>query len=122
MAKHSRVFVESGSDLFYLMWAQFETNGDVYMGLTAKGSGGIEQVYDPDLGKVFAKDLVVPQTDEDLRIPFHASGQYKLAGRMGLNQDSPINKNNAPRRGCRRGVADEHAARSRNMAPNAGGL
>ncbi|MEP6890214.1 MAG: hypothetical protein ABI955_05905 [Nitrospirota bacterium] len=88
MAKHSRVFVKSGNDLFYLMWAQFETSGDVYMGLTAKGSGGIEQVYDPDLGRLLAGDLVAPQTDEDLKISFHASGQYKLSGRMGLKQDS----------------------------------
>lgn len=88
MAKHPRVFVKSGNDLFYLMWTQFETGGDVYMGLTVKGSGGIEQVYDPDLGKVLAGDFVAPQTDEDLKISFHASGQYKLSGRMGLNQDS----------------------------------
>ena len=88
MAKRSRVFVKAGNDLFYLMWVQFETSGDVYMGLTAKGSGRIEQVYSPDLGKVLAKDLVGPQTDEDLKISFHASAQYKLSGLMGLNQDS----------------------------------
>lgn len=88
MAKHSRVFVKSGNDLFYLMWAQFETNGDVYMGLTAEGSGGIEQVYDPNLGKVQAKDIVAPQSDESLKISFHASGQFKLSGRMGLSEGS----------------------------------
>jgi len=88
MTKHSRIFIKSGSDLFYLMWAQFEVNGDVYMGLTAKGSGGLEQVYDPNLGKVLAKDIVAPQSDESLKISFHASGQYKLAGRMGLSEDA----------------------------------
>jgi len=88
MAKHSRVFVKSANNLFYLMWAQFETNGDVYVGLTVKGSGGIDLVYDPDLGKVLAEDLVAPQTDEDLKISFHSSGLYKLSGRMGLNEDS----------------------------------
>jgi hypothetical protein len=88
MAKHSRIFIKSGSDLFYLMWAQFEVNGDVYMGLTAKGSGGLEQVYDPNLGKVLTKDIVAPQSDESLKISFHATGHYKLAARMGLNEDA----------------------------------
>ena len=71
-----------------MMWAQFEDNGDVYMGLTAKGTGGLEQVYDPKLGKVLAKDIFAPQSDETLKISFHASGQYKLTGWMGLNEDS----------------------------------
>lgn len=88
MAKHSRIFIKSGDALFYLMWAQFEVNGDVYMGLTAKGSGGLEQVYDPNLGKVLAKDIVAPQSDESLKISFHATGQYKLTGRMGLSENS----------------------------------
>lgn len=88
MAKHSRVFVKSGNDLFYLMWAQFETNGGVYIGLTAKGSGGIEQVYDPNFGKVLAKDIVAPKSNDSLKLSFHASGQFKLTGLMGLSEDS----------------------------------
>lgn len=88
MAKHSRVFIRSGTDLFYLMWAQFETNGDVYMGLTAKGIGWLEQAYAPTIGHVQGKDIHAPQSDESLKLSFHTSGQYKLTGRMGLSKDS----------------------------------
>ncbi len=88
MAKHSRVFIRSGNNLLYLMWAQFDANGDVYMGLTAKGSGGLEQVYDPNLGHVLARDIYAPQSNGSLKLSFHSSGQYKLTGRMGLNEDS----------------------------------
>jgi len=88
MAKHSRIFIKSGNTLSYLMWARFEGNGDVYMGLTAKGAGGLEQVYDPKLGKVLAKDIFAPQSYGTLKISFHASGQYKLTGCMGLSEDS----------------------------------
>ena len=88
MAKHSRVFIKSGNDLFYLMWTQFETNGDVYMGLTADGSGSLELVFDPNLGKLRAESIVAPQSVENLKISFHATGKYKLSGQMGLNRDS----------------------------------
>jgi hypothetical protein len=70
------------------MWAQFETNGDVYIGLKAQGSGGLEQVYDPNLGHVLASEIYAPQSDENLKISFHISGQYKLTGRMGLSKDA----------------------------------
>ena len=88
MPKHSRIFIKSGSHFFYLMWAQFETNGDVYMGLTANGSGSLELAFDPNLGELRSEDIVVPQSVEKLKISFHASGKYKLAGQVGLNKDS----------------------------------
>ena len=66
MAKHSRIFIKSGDALFYMMWAQFEDNGDVYMGLTAKGSGRLEQVYDPTIGHVQGSDIYAPQSGESL--------------------------------------------------------
>jgi hypothetical protein len=70
------------------MWAQFNANGDVYMGLTAKGTGGLEQVYDPNLGHVLARDIYAPQSNGSLKLSFHSSGKYKLTGRMGLSEDS----------------------------------
>lgn len=88
MARHSRVFIKSGSNLFYLMWSEFDTSGDVYMGLTAKGSGRLEQVYDPTIGHVQGSDIYAPQSVGSLKISFHTSGQYKLTGLMGLSKDS----------------------------------
>lgn len=70
------------------MWTKFESNGDVYMGFTAKGSGGLEQVYDPTFGHVRGSDIYAPQSNETLKISFHASGHYKLTGLMGLAEDS----------------------------------
>jgi hypothetical protein len=75
MGKQSRVFIKSGNELFYLMWTQFKTNGDVYMGLTPKGSGRLEQVYDPTLGHMRGSDVYAPQSNESLKISFHTSGQ-----------------------------------------------
>lgn len=88
MAKHSRVFIKSGNDLAYFMWTQFETSGDVYMGLTAEGSGSLELVFDPNLGRLRPENVVAPQSFENLKISFHATGKYKLSGLMGLNKDS----------------------------------
>jgi hypothetical protein len=88
VTKHSSVFIKSGDNLSYLMWAQFDANGDVYMGLTAKGSGRLEQVYDPHLGHVMAREIYAPQCNGSLRFSFHSSGRYKLTGLMGLGEDS----------------------------------
>jgi len=70
------------------MWAQFESSGDVYMGLTAEGSGSLELVFDPNLGRLRPENIVAPQSFENLKISFHATGKYKLSGLMGLNKDS----------------------------------
>lgn len=84
----SRIFIKSSNGLICLMWANFSTDGSVLMGLTIKGIGSVEQLLDPKLGELRAKDIIAPKSTKDLKLSFHKSGRYKLSGEMGLNNHS----------------------------------
>jgi len=86
--RHSRIFLKSGSSQYDFMWADISTDGSILMGLTHEGQGGIELVLDPDLGELRPQDIAAPETVEELKISFHANGDYKLSSRMGRNSES----------------------------------
>lgn len=81
--RHGRIFIKSGDALFEFMWAGMAKDGSVLMGLTQQGEGSIELVLDPHLGELRPDDLIAPKDVERLKISFHATGHYKLSGRMG---------------------------------------
>jgi hypothetical protein len=88
MAKHSRIFLKVGEDLFDFMWADVSADGSVLMGLTQEGDGGIELVLDPALGELRPQDIVAPTSVGSLKLSFHATGQYKLSAQMGKDPSS----------------------------------
>ncbi len=88
MAKHSRIFVKAGENLFDFMWADVSADGSVLMGLTQDGDGGVELVLDAELGELRPQDIVAPTSVGALNLSFHATGQYKLSAQMGKDRCS----------------------------------
>jgi hypothetical protein len=105
--KSSKIFIQRGSETVEFTWADVATDQSVMVGLLADAIEEVEFVGDEERGEVRKPALVTETRPGRPKISFHASGRYKLEGRMGLNpltldratvQGPPLADISAPRR------------------------
>jgi len=82
--KSCKVFIRRGEDTVEFMWATVSDDGSVMLGLLADAQQEVEFVVDAVHDDVRKPKLITEKTVGRPKISFHATGKYKLDGRMGL--------------------------------------
>jgi hypothetical protein len=84
--KSSKIFIQRGNETVEFMWADVARDQSVMVGLLADAIEEVEFVGDEARGEVRKPALVTEARLGRPKISFHASGRYKLEGRMGLDR------------------------------------
>jgi hypothetical protein len=87
-AKHCRIYIERPQQLLDFMWADVSADGTVVMGFRFPGTSEVELVLDKELGELRSPQVITTRVVGDLKLSFHATGQYKLTALMGKTRDS----------------------------------
>jgi len=86
--KHCRIYIRRAQQLLDFMWADVSADGTVVMGFRFPGHSEVELVLDKELGELRPPQVITTQVVCQLKLSFHANGQYKLTAPMGKAHDS----------------------------------
>ena len=84
--KSCKIFLARGEqEPVEFMWADVTSDQSVMIGLLGEAVEEVEFAVDQERGEIRKPVLVTERRLAQPKVTYHASGQYKLSGRMGLD-------------------------------------